>query len=47
MRRKSILNFGLPDIAHRTIDENAVSDIPGEIETAIVNLRAATCAGIR
>jgi type VI secretion system protein ImpF len=35
--RKSILNFGLADIANRTIDENAVGDIPDEIRTAIVN----------
>src|SRR6201985_1998075 len=35
--RRSILNFGLPDIALRTIDENAVDDIPSEISTAIVN----------
>jgi len=35
--RKSILNFGLPDIAVRTIDENGVDDIPEEIRTAIVN----------
>ena len=30
--RKSILNFGFPDIAHRTIDELAVSDLDAEIE---------------
>jgi type VI secretion system protein ImpF len=35
--RKSILNFGLPDIAIRTIDENGLDEIPGEIRTAIVN----------
>jgi type VI secretion system protein ImpF len=35
--RKSILNFGLPDISTRTIDENAVDHIPDEIRTAIVN----------
>jgi type VI secretion system protein ImpF len=33
--RRSILNFGLPDIANRTIDENTVNDIPDEIRTAI------------
>ena len=27
--RKSILNFGLPDIAIRTIDENGLDEIPG------------------
>lgn len=35
--RKSILNFGLPDIAVHTIDETAVDDIPDEIRTAIIN----------
>jgi len=35
--RKSILNYGLPDLAIRTIDENGVNEIPDEIRTAIVN----------
>jgi type VI secretion system protein ImpF len=35
--RKSILNYGLPDLAIRTIDENGVDEIPDEIRTAIVN----------
>lgn len=35
--RKSILNFGLPDIAIRTIDENGVNEIPEEIRTAIIS----------
>jgi type VI secretion system protein ImpF len=35
--RRSILNFGLPDIALRTIDETAVDEIPDEIRTAIAN----------
>jgi type VI secretion system protein ImpF len=35
--RRSIINFGLPDITHRTIDEYAVNSIPGEIKTAIIN----------
>jgi type VI secretion system protein ImpF len=35
--RKSILNFGLPDITHRTIDETGVGDVPEEIRTAIIN----------
>lgn len=34
--QKSILNFGLPDIADRTIDEKAVDKIPEEIRTAIM-----------
>jgi type VI secretion system protein ImpF len=33
--RRSILNFGLPDIANRTIDENRVDNVPNEIRTAI------------
>jgi type VI secretion system protein ImpF len=33
--RKSVLNFGLPDIAHRTIDEASVGDIKDEIEVAL------------
>jgi type VI secretion system protein ImpF len=32
---KSILNFGFPDIAHRSIDELAASDIDGEIEAVL------------
>ena len=35
--RKSILNFGLSDLAVRTIDENGVEEIHDEIRTAIVN----------
>ena len=33
--RTSILNFGLPDIAQRTIDESSVDRIPDEIRAAI------------
>ena len=35
--RKSILNFGIPDVTKRTIDEAGVNDIPEEIRVAIVN----------
>lgn len=35
--RKSILNYGLPDIAHRTIDEGGVEEIKSEIESALEN----------
>src|SRR5262249_10738669 len=35
--RKSILNYGLPDIAHRTIDQASVKNIPAELRTAIIN----------
>ena len=35
--RKSILNFGFPDLARRTIDEDRVLDIAREIETALAD----------
>jgi type VI secretion system protein ImpF len=36
--RKSILNYGIPDVTHRTIDEAGVDeDIPQEIKAAIAN----------
>jgi type VI secretion system protein ImpF len=35
--RKSILNYGLPDIAHRSIDEHSVDDIQDEIKMALMN----------
>jgi type VI secretion system protein ImpF len=35
--RKSILNFGLPDLVHRSIDEGAVDDIKTELETVLTN----------
>jgi type VI secretion system protein ImpF len=34
--RRSVLNFGLPDIVHRSIDEAGVGDIPGEIRSALM-----------
>jgi type VI secretion system protein ImpF len=34
--RKSILNYGLPDIAHRTIDEIGVGDVMDELRTALL-----------
>ena len=34
--RQSILNYGLPDVAHRTIDEGGVDDIVQEIEDALL-----------
>jgi type VI secretion system protein ImpF len=33
--RNSILNYGFPDLAHRTIDEHGTADIGSEIETAL------------
>jgi len=35
--RKSILNFGIPDVTHRTIDEVGVAEIPEEIRAAIMH----------
>lgn len=35
--RKAILNFGIPDVTNRSIDEVGVNEIPEEIRTAIVN----------
>jgi len=35
--RKSIVNFGLPDVTHRTIDEVGVARIPDEIRAAIMH----------
>jgi type VI secretion system protein ImpF len=34
--RASILNYGLPDISHRTIDEVGLDDIRGEIRAALM-----------
>jgi type VI secretion system protein ImpF len=33
--RKSILNYGFPDVAHRTLGEIGVDDIRGEIESVL------------
>ena len=35
--RKSILNFGFPDIAHRTIDELSLDDLKHEIATVLMS----------
>jgi type VI secretion system protein ImpF len=35
--RRSILNFGFPDIAHRTIDEHSVNDIKDDIRKTLAN----------
>ena len=43
--RRSILNYGLPDIALRTIDETGVDEIPDEIRTAILNYEPRLAAG--
>ncbi len=43
--RRSILNFGLPDISIRTIDETGVNEIPDEIRTAIINFEPRLAPG--
>ncbi len=35
--RKSIINFGLPDVSSHTIDGKSVGTIPANIKTAITN----------
>jgi type VI secretion system protein ImpF len=35
--RRSILNFGIPDLAHRSIDEGRTVDIAAEIQRALVD----------
>jgi len=35
--RNSILNFGFPDIAHRSIDEISIDDVKYEIATVLMN----------
>jgi len=35
--RKSILNFGFPDLAHRSIDENSLSDVKDELKTVLLH----------
>jgi type VI secretion system protein ImpF len=34
--RKSVLNYGLPDLVHRSIDESGVDDVKTEIENVLV-----------
>ena len=43
--RKSILNFGIPDVTNRSIDEIGVGDIPDEIRAAIINFEPRLAAG--
>jgi type VI secretion system protein ImpF len=35
--RRSILNFGIPDVVHRSIDETGVASIAAEIERALTD----------
>jgi type VI secretion system protein ImpF len=34
--QRSVLNYGLPDIAHRSIDEVSVKDLASEIRSALI-----------
>ena len=43
--RKSIINYGLPDISNRTIDETGVGEIPDEIRSAIINFEPRLAPG--
>lgn len=43
--RRSILNYGLPDIAHRSIDEIGVNEIGREIGTALLAFETRLVAG--
>jgi type VI secretion system protein ImpF len=35
--RRSVLNYGIPDLVHRSIDEGGVVDVAGELERALVD----------
>lgn len=35
--RKSVLNFGFPDLVHRTIDELSTNDISGELQDVLTH----------
>lgn len=43
--RKSVLNYGLPDIVHRSIDEASVDHISKEIERALLDHEPRLVAG--
>jgi type VI secretion system protein ImpF len=43
--RRSILNFGFPDLVHRTIDENSIDDIKDEIRTVLTTFEPRLIAG--
>ena len=43
--RKSIINYGFPSLARRTIDENETSGIAREIETALRDFEPRLLAG--
>jgi len=43
--RKSVLNYGLPDIVHRSIDETSVDHISKDIEAALLGYEPRLIAG--
>ena len=45
--RKSIINFGFPSLTRRTIDENEVSGVAREIETALRDFEPRLRAPVR
>jgi type VI secretion system protein ImpF len=43
--RRSVLNYGFPDIAHRTIDENSVDDLKDEIKAVLTTYEPRLISG--
>lgn len=43
--KRSILNYGFPDLSARSIDENSVGELPREIETALVDFEPRLARG--
>jgi type VI secretion system protein ImpF len=43
--RASVLNYGLPDLTHRTLEENRISNISDEIETALARFEPRLARG--
>jgi type VI secretion system protein ImpF len=43
--KRSILNYGLPDLVHRSIDEGGVVNVAGEIERALLDYEPRLVAG--
>jgi type VI secretion system protein ImpF len=43
--KSSVLNFGFPDLSHRSIDEHGLAALPREIETAIVDFEPRLARG--
>jgi len=43
--RRSILNYGFPDLSWRTLDENSLSDVAREIEVALTDFEPRLAPG--